>query len=57
MTPRELSALVEILRSTLYLIDYYGAGVSDLEALGEARKSIRKAIDELESAIAAQSAD
>lgn len=57
MTPAELGTLAEILRSTLYLIDHYSAGVSNLETLREARESIRKAIDEIESVIAAQSAD
>ena len=57
MNPSELCTLAEILRSTLYLIDHYGAGASDLETLREARKAVRKAIDELESAIASQSGD
>jgi hypothetical protein len=52
MIPRYLTTLAEILRSTLYLIDFYEDRASGLKALSEAKGCIRKAITELETAIA-----
>lgn len=53
MIPRYLTTLAEILRSTLYLIDFYEDRASGLKALHEAKGCIRRAIAELETAIAA----
>ena len=52
MAPRYLTTLVEILRSTLHLIDYYEGHSSGLKSLEEARGCIRRAIEELESSLA-----